>query len=70
MCDQLAADVLLFVFYLSHGLVWVCEIEKKTMEIPIWCVRIYYILFIIKSSLLVYYISVKPPCEFNIFFVF
>ena len=28
----------LFVFYLSHGLVRVCETRKKTTtEIPIWC---------------------------------
>ena len=28
MCDQRAADVRLFVFYLSHGLVTVCEIIR------------------------------------------
>ena len=38
-----AANVLLFVFYLSLGLAWVCEIELshlgKTTEIPIWYAR-------------------------------
>ena len=28
---QRAADVRLFVFYLSHGLVWVCDIELSHM---------------------------------------
>ena len=31
MCGQLADDVRLFVFYLSHGLVRVCEIELSHM---------------------------------------
>ena len=34
-------DLRLFVFYLSHGLVLVCDIELsdmgKTTAIPIWC---------------------------------
>ena len=43
-CGLRAPDVLLFTFYLSPRLVRVCEIENyltcvKTMEIPIWCVR-------------------------------
>ena len=42
--DQRAADVQLFVFYLTHELVRVCVIELshmgKTMEIKIWCARI------------------------------
>ena len=27
-CDQRVADVRVFAFHLSHGLVWVCEINK------------------------------------------
>ena len=45
--DRRAADVRLFVFYLSLGLVRVCEIKLshvlshmvKTTVIPIWCAR-------------------------------
>ena len=44
MCRQRAADMLLFIFYLSQGLVQVCEIALshmgKTTEILIWCARI------------------------------